>query len=313
MKWRYDIGNKMAGPAFSNGVVYAGSNDGTLYAIDAATGTLKWKFYDVQGFYNIPSVHYGKVFVNITAYGGNYLYALDEATGSIVWKKYAGGMSNLHPTVVNNMMYVANTSSVFAFDANTGVIKWVYDSGLAFANPTVANGVVYSNTEGSILTAINEVTGAKIWEYSDPLSSFPVGKSPTLVNNVLYTGTTSSLYAINATDGSLKWKADWAYTNFSCPVISNNILFVYSVAAELTAVNINTGQIYWKAGSVTTNPAAANGVVYVGGGSNKLYALDGKSGAYKWAFKMSDWVIADPCIVDAKGNVFYSGDSGDQN
>jgi hypothetical protein len=45
--WRFETGGTVySSPVVSNGVVYVGSNDNNLYAIDAVTGTEKWRFKD---------------------------------------------------------------------------------------------------------------------------------------------------------------------------------------------------------------------------------------------------------------------------
>ena len=53
------------------------------------------------------------------------------------------------------------------------------------------------------------------------------------------------------------------------------------------------GQLLWKfetGSSVYSSPAIVSDVtVYVGSETNKVYALDGKSGAKKWEFETGEW------------------------
>src|ERR1700748_2215573 len=45
IKWSFHThGEVISSPAVVNGVVYVGSDDGNLYAIDQQTGSQKWKF-----------------------------------------------------------------------------------------------------------------------------------------------------------------------------------------------------------------------------------------------------------------------------
>src|SRR5690242_15598623 len=45
VKWKFHTdGRVISSPAVVAGVIYAGSTDSNLYALDAATGSLKWKF-----------------------------------------------------------------------------------------------------------------------------------------------------------------------------------------------------------------------------------------------------------------------------
>ena len=48
-KWRYTTGDIVfSSPAVANGVVYVGSDDGNVYALNARTGKLVWTFPDGQ-------------------------------------------------------------------------------------------------------------------------------------------------------------------------------------------------------------------------------------------------------------------------
>ena len=103
-----------ASPAVVGGVVYVGSWDGFFYALDAATGALKWQFQvDCQGSIQpIPpqcpggpsnpgdraetdgglitssaAVVDGRVYFG----GGKTMYCLDAASGALVWKKVICG------------------------------------------------------------------------------------------------------------------------------------------------------------------------------------------------------------------------------
>src|SRR5207248_896608 len=45
IKWKFHTGGMVIGsPAIAGGVVYVGSADGNLYAIDSESGAQKWKF-----------------------------------------------------------------------------------------------------------------------------------------------------------------------------------------------------------------------------------------------------------------------------
>jgi len=55
--WRFKTGDEVrSSPAVSNGVVYVGSMDSNLYAIDAMTGKEKWRFKTGNHVYSSPVV-----------------------------------------------------------------------------------------------------------------------------------------------------------------------------------------------------------------------------------------------------------------
>src|SRR5579871_4685446 len=91
--WSFKTGGVIASSAtVVGGTVYVGSWDGDEYALDAATGALKWKTYigttstpacGSQGVTSSATVQDGVVYVG----GGDaYWYALDASTGAILWK-----------------------------------------------------------------------------------------------------------------------------------------------------------------------------------------------------------------------------------
>lgn len=102
-KWRfYTQGPVRLAPTVADGLLYAGSDDGHLYCLDAATGTLRWRFraalssrrvlgntrmisvWPVRG---APVVAEGVVHfaAGIWPFEGVSVYALDARTGDVVW------------------------------------------------------------------------------------------------------------------------------------------------------------------------------------------------------------------------------------
>jgi polyvinyl alcohol dehydrogenase (cytochrome) len=85
-----------------DGTVYVGSWDGYEYALDVATGSLKWKTFlgitvgDPSCFPPAPGVSSAAAVENGVVYlggGDAYWYALDATTGSVLWRVYTGDNS----------------------------------------------------------------------------------------------------------------------------------------------------------------------------------------------------------------------------
>ena len=112
LKWSYATGNSVrSSPAVTNGVVYIGSDDGEVYALNASTGALLWTYTAGAGIFSSPAVASGMVYVGSLDYK---VYALNAKTGSKLWS-YSTGGGYSSPVVVNGMVYVGGGSSVYAF------------------------------------------------------------------------------------------------------------------------------------------------------------------------------------------------------
>src|SRR5258706_623284 len=74
-------------PAVANGKVYFGSGDGNVYAVDAESGVLHWKYATRDIVHASPAIDGRTVYV-----GGwdSYLYALDAETGQERWSFKSG-------------------------------------------------------------------------------------------------------------------------------------------------------------------------------------------------------------------------------
>ncbi len=66
-------GEAFSSPAVAGGLVYFGSNDTYLYALDAGSGALKWKFQTGNYVTSSPAVSDGVIYFGSCDY---YIYAL---------------------------------------------------------------------------------------------------------------------------------------------------------------------------------------------------------------------------------------------
>ena len=90
LKWTYTTGSHIYGssPAVVNGAVYVGSDDTKVYALEAATGALKWSYNTGDRVDSSPAMVNGVVYVGS---GDGKLYALDATTGALRWSYSTGG------------------------------------------------------------------------------------------------------------------------------------------------------------------------------------------------------------------------------
>lgn len=145
--WRYNTGVSLeqSSPTVVNGVVYIGgwygvpsfTNKGSVYAIDAATGTLLWEKLMNTAFSSSPFVNNNRLF--ICGDDGN-ISALNATTGATLWQKMILPNS-ASPVEVNGIVYVGGggTRYFYALDANNGSEKWKFSmpNALMISSPLV--------------------------------------------------------------------------------------------------------------------------------------------------------------------------------
>ena len=88
-------------PALWNGALYFGGIDGNLYAVEAQTGRLRWKFVAEHGVTSAPVVanslvHFGSL---------KGLYTLNAETGQLKWSYTTDRIVTSTPTVSGGLIY----------------------------------------------------------------------------------------------------------------------------------------------------------------------------------------------------------------
>jgi outer membrane protein assembly factor BamB len=293
--WNYTTGadGVPGSPAVVNGIVYIGSDDGNLYALNATTGTLIWNYTVGPPGQSSPAVANGIVYI---AAGYYYFYALNATTGTLIWKIPLGAGMFYSPAVAGGIVYVSSTADstppfpamVYALNASSGARVWSYIipyRDVVESSPAVAGGIVYVGVWGGTVYALNATTGAQVWSQTIGLPVFY--SSPAVVDGLLYEGGGDYVYALNATTGALVWMYLTGGWVESSPAVAKGTVYVGSLDHDVYALKASTGAQVWNyttGGTVGSSPAVANGTVYVGSWDDNIYALNAATGALVWKY-----------------------------
>jgi outer membrane protein assembly factor BamB len=316
LKWQNPLGTPSfdfffeSSPAVANGVMYVGSVEGVVYALNASTGAKLWSFATGGEVESSPAIANGVVYVGSD--DGN-VYALNASSGAKLWSvdintnfpPSAFKMPS-SPAVLNGVVYVGAGNNVCALNAGTGAKLWSVTNGDEYSSPAVVNEVVYIGSIDGNVYALNASTGAKLWSF-DTGSAGEEGifSSPAVANGVVYVGSNNgTVYALNASTGSKVWSyiTKSNFQVYSSPAVANGVVYVDSVDGNVYALNASTGAQLWTFPSGGySSPAVANGVVYVE--NDKLYALNTSTGAQLWSYATGAGQSS-PAVVD--GVVYIS-------
>jgi outer membrane protein assembly factor BamB len=227
--WRHGgpIAQIISSPTVLDGRVYVAFTDGTIRALDAATGQIVWSAVHPGGAYSSPAVADGRLYI---ATHNSGLLALDANTGSELWLAPIPGPQWSSPAVDNGRVFVGSRDDhkLYAFDAVTGQTLWTATtSDWVHSSPAVANGVVYIGNEAGDLYAFNAATGGLVWQKG--LSHAGIFNGPTVANGVVYAaGEEGKLYAVNAATGKVLFRGSVGGQALASPTVDAGNVYVPS-------------------------------------------------------------------------------------
>jgi outer membrane protein assembly factor BamB len=167
VRWTFTTGDKVKdGVAYRNGTVYFGSYDGKVYALDARTGKKRWSASGNENFYSTPAVAYGRVYIGNT---DGRVYAYGAKSGHLLWARSTGKYVYASPAIWNKRVYAGSYDGHFyALDAGTGDVRWKFNAhGAVSGSATVIDGVVYFSTLSDRTYGLDARTGKKLWQFGD--------------------------------------------------------------------------------------------------------------------------------------------------
>ncbi len=292
VKWSFATGAAVvSSPVLDKGVLYFGSGDGSVYAVDAETGMQKWSAPTRGAVDSTPAVDHGLVFA--VSYDGG-LYAFDAASGKQRWRFDTGGERRFEAKALHGQ---APRNQTF-FDA------W----DMYLSSPVVGQGAVYFGSGDGNVYAVDASTGALRWKVA---TGDVVHASPAYDGSTIYVGSWDSvLYALDATSGRERWRfqagRDPVMHNQvgfqSSPAVVNGTIYVGCRDAHLYALEAATGRVRWSFptnGSwVVASPAVANGRVIFGTSDSKLlHVLDAETGTPVYQRQENSDLVASPAVT----------------
>ncbi len=275
----------LSSPAVSAGVVYFGGGDGNVYALDAASGNLKWKFQTGNVVHASPAVAEGMVFVGSW---DSYLYALDAATGKQRWRFKTGEDHETHnqeglqasPVIADGVVYVGcRDSNFYAVDARTGQKKWAFNNkgSWVIGSAAVEDGKVYfATSDTGLLYGVDALSGAQLFSFEN--QHWPMFSSPAIAGGMLYVGThEGKLIALDLASHKPAWvfQTEGSQQNGSTYTKPDGTPKYEAAFSDDFYEDIVIGvQKMMSVGAILSSPVVVDDVVYFGSTDGNLYAVN---------------------------------------
>lgn len=267
LEWRVATNSAVTPVLGGDGALFFGGADKTFYAY-AGDGTVKWTY---------------------------------RASSSI------GGTAALG---LDGSVYIGATGQIVALTSG-GLPVWA--SPFRFSGTAVPTsvqidrgGTLYFGTDDYNVYAVNP-DGTGKWSFSvgsavrNAVSMSPDGST------LYVTPSDGRVYAINSSNGTLKWKTAAISAAYNSAVGDDGTVYVGTTSGKLYAFAANGTQKWtFQAQSKATCPPAiaADGTIYFGSQDMNLYALDA-SGHEKWHYRTGGPIYSAPTI-DANGTLIFA-------
>lgn len=341
LKWKFKTGKAVkSSPIIVNGVVYIGSDDGHLYALDAATGELKWKYNAGKPVRSSPAVMNGTLF-SICPAG---VFALDAATGAEKWS-LKQSLWDDSPIVIPGPMKLQDGSSIegtvfysqpwkglVGLDSATGREVWrlrdTHGPGSKGNSAALHRGylIYFRGSQATVL--VNANTERLAYQIDGAVDNGVF--TPAARNGICYSyikgvvafdiEENAKIKAKSWTDYKMKWRfnkeddKDWDYQHPGTSSFSVDDKAVYFGHRDthVYALDKQTGKPLWatKTGGVNrSSPALGSGpLLYIGSYDKTVYALNKTSGEIVWKFPTEGQIHSSPALDN--GTLYIGSDDG---
>ncbi len=282
---RAQLAKGWSGTAVQDGIIYVGTVDGRVVAINSSTQSQQWS-YSIDP----PATIYTTPIVN-----GDLVYI----------GTYSGQVLALNPS--------ARDQNLTSLQQRYGEWKWDCPVDNAKSNAIVADllvseDVVYVNSSNGRVYSLDKEFGDVNWE--SKILDEKHGKlwtSPAIQGDILYVSTFDGhINALSVETGEL---LNWAFESesgfASTPVIYQDIIYVGAFDRHLYAIEIGSDEPMWKfpkekpAGNwFWASPIVNEGIVYAGCLDGRISAINAKTGEELWGFDAGNPLVSSPVLMD---------------
>ena len=273
--WRRPIGPGWSSFAVRGGLFYTQEqrgDDEVVACYKVTTGEPVWRHSDAARFWEsnagagprgTPTLSDGRVY---TFGGTGIVNVLDAGDGAVVWSRNAASDTKAKlpiwgfassPLVVDDLVIVAASGALVAYDLATGDPRWFGPvGGESYSSPhlLMIDGVAQILTlSGAGLSSVTPTDGTLLWEH--PWPGYPIVQPAlTADGNVLISvSAESGMRRIAVTQGPGGWTIEERWTSlrlkpyYSEFVVNDGLAFGFD-GSILACIDLEDGKRKWKGG-----------------------------------------------------------------
>lgn len=301
-------------PVLASGVLFVGSDDGHLYALDARTGSQRWTFDAGVAIKGSAVAEDGVVAV---ADANGTLHVVDQATGSERW--HADGVIDIGNVAAGILYVPGNDNSVRGFDLQTGADRWSWPAPEPVLYVTVVDDIAYV-TAGGTLHAVAIGDGSERWHFQTGGTQASLAS---VAGDQVFVSTREGPGALTALDRA-SGSPIWTFPGprgliVSLGSIQDGIVYAPTAGGGFLALKAETGEWVWQVrspGSVLRSTPIVDGLVFAPvDDPGAIVALRASDGGTVWrqalGGPMQGWPVVSGGLIfttDGSGAIQAYGD-----
>ncbi|MBU7031065.1 MAG: PQQ-binding-like beta-propeller repeat protein [Theionarchaea archaeon] len=182
--WKFEGQGRMnSAPLVKNGIIYASTDDGVLYAVDLESGNAVWEFETGSPIYisKTPVIYQEKIY-----YVCDSLYCLD-VSGELLWKREMNFNQKIFAS--KERLYTIEGDDVVSMDADSGEILWRFPTeNFNFTTSIAGWEYLFYGCDDVVYCLSRD--GELLWEYTiSEHDDFFIHSSPILSEGYVVMGT----------------------------------------------------------------------------------------------------------------------------
>lgn len=272
--WRRPVGPGWSSFAVNGDLVYTQEQRGENEIVScykASTGQPVWTHQDAARFFEAnagagprgtPTLSNGRVY---TFGATGILNALDANNGAVAWSRNVAKETNTEipfwgfsssPLVIGDMVVVAASGQLVAYDAATGNRRWLGPArGGSYSSPhlvTIDGVAQVLLVSGAGVTSVSASDGKQLWE--DKWSSnFMVQPAMTAEGDIVVTSQENGARRIGVSHNASGWNVTERWTSNSLKPYFNDFVIHKGYAFGfdgriLACIDLKNGERKWKGG-----------------------------------------------------------------
>ena len=319
LKWEFATGDSLAAsPAVDAELVYIGSTNGSLYALDREKGKKIWEFKTDSSFEAPPMLLRDTVYIG--ALNGE-MFAVDKANGELRWSYKTGnrimGSANWAENSKGQVVIVVGSYDfkIYGLAEESGRELWAYKTGnyINGAPAISVDGRIVAGGCDSFLHVVKAVDGTSAGNIE--IGSYIAG-SAALAGQRAYVGHyDNQVVGADLETGKIVWTygdADNGSPFFSSPALTEKKVFIGSRDGYLHCINRDSGEGIWTfptGGDVDSSPVVmVDKHVVFGSSDGRIYIVQQETGKKVWAYEIGAEILPGPAV--AEGWIYVAADDG---